>query len=182
MSLQIIRAPGRVVANPTTSFLTTAFPYGGTSLGLVTGFSIIPRGQKFVVWSESYGAVGDILQEDTQYDAMCMVRGWTDDAISILFAASEITTGSVSGHKIISRPTVTPGTSVYGTAIKVVYVPDNPKDVPAVILYAALPDLEEGESITWARSSELGMPIRFVCLLDGTGRMLKIGRLVDLPL
>lgn len=182
MTLQIIRAPGRLVANPTTSFLTTPFPYGGTYLGLVSGFSIIVLGEKFLVWSESYGTIGDVLQEDTRYEAMCLIRGWTDDAISELFAAAEQTTGSVSKHKVLSRPAVTPGTSVYGTAIKIVYVPDNPKDVPAVMMYAALPDLEENERITWARNEELGMPIKFMCLLDGSGRSLKIGPLVDLPL
>lgn len=182
MSLQIIRAPGRLVANPTTSLATTSFPYGGTYLGLTSGFSIVIVGQKFLVWSESYGAIGDVLQEDTQYEAMCLVRGWTDDAISELFASVEQSTGSISGHKVLSRPVVSPGVSVYGTAIKVLFVPDNPKDVPAVMLYAALPDLEENERITWSRSEELGMPIKFLCLLDGSGRAIKIGRLVDLPL
>jgi len=179
---RIVRAPGRLVCDPTDAFLTGTFPYGGTVLGIVSQYALAPLGSNLTIWYEGNGGPGDILEPSEEFAATCFLRGWDDDALMKVLGSSAVAAGSVSGHNVFSAPGNTPGKSALGRAHKFVFVPDNPIHAPACILYAAVPEWDQGARLHFGRTEELGMPVVFQCVRDSSDRILKVGRLVDLAL
>jgi hypothetical protein len=74
----------------------------------------------------------------------------------------------------------TPGGSQFDQAKTVLFAPDDAVNVPAVIAYRAIADIQDGEALSWQRTQELGMPMAFELLQGATGKILQIGRLADL--
>lgn len=179
---RIIRAPGTLVANPTAAFSSGTPPYGGAVLGLVRAFVLLPLGRGYTVWYEGLGEPGDLLEASNEYVAACFLRGWDDDAVEQCFAG-QYEEGAETKHAVFYEPgTAVPGASTLARAIKVAYVPDNPEEVPGVLLYRAVPEFQEGAEVAFQREEELGLPVVFQCIRDGSGRILRAGRLADLSL
>ena len=179
---RIIRAPGRIIVDPTQAFLGGVFPYGGTELGAVKGVSLASAASARVVMSEGIGAPSDILEANHRWAFSSVVRGWDDDAIEQLFPDA-YAEGAISQHASMKAPgSATPGASAMNRARKIVFVPDDPIHAPAVILYSAVAQLAEGSALSFARDEEVGLAIAWECFVDGSARILEVGRLVDLTL
>lgn len=177
---RVIRAPGRLVAGPTN--LSLAYPYGGTEVGKTRMVALTPVGENFRVLSEGLGEVTDVLEMSNRYVFSCVARGWDDDAVEQFFG-DNYTAGSVSGHALFSVPgSVVPGASGLTRAIKWLYVPDDPINVDAVIIYRGVPDWQEGTEIIMGREEEVLMPVAIECVRDTSDRILVVGRLADLSL
>jgi len=179
-----IRASGRLVVSPTTAFATTAYPYGGTEIGRVNMVQLTPIGSAYRVESEGLGEVTDILEGPIRWVLTCFARGWDDDAVT-KFLARGAAAGSDTQHQVYSVPgSYAPGASMLTRGLKVVYVPDDTVNVPALIAYRAVPDWTDGAELAFRRGSELGMPLVFECVRDtaNPGRVLKVGRIEDLAL
>lgn len=177
---RIIRAPGRLVADPTN--LTVAYPHGGTELGLVRLVIVQPLGSPFRVESEGLGEATDVLDGPEHYVFGCMLRGWDDDAVQTCLA-DHYTAGAISGHALFSAPgNAHPGGSAIPRAHAFLYVPDDVVNVPAVILYRGIPDWSDGAEMAMQRGDELGLAISIECLRNDDGHILQIGRMADLSL
>lgn len=179
---QVIRATGRIVINPTLDLATAEFPYGGTALGLVRLCVLQPIGESLLVEYEALGAVGAITRGSNWHTFACTVRGWNDTAIEELHT-NEQGTGTQTGRRTMSIPgSKYPGAKASARQIQLLFAPDDLLHVPAVLLYAAVPNWDPGITMQFDRKSELGLPLSFGCLGDLAGRVLSIGRLPDLEL
>lgn len=181
---RVIRAPGRLVVNPTTEFAAGTFPFGGTEIGKANLCALMPMGASYRVEYESLGEAGDVLEGSIRWVFSCFVRGWDDDAVQLLMPDG-YSAGATSQHSVFSAPGAqVPGSSALSRAVKLAYVPDDPLHVPGVLLYRAVPDWSDGAEIAYRRGSELGLPLAFECIRDTSSpaRILKIGRIVDLAL
>ena len=175
-----IKAPGRVVVNPTD--LSTAYPYGGTEVGRTNAAVWLPQGTMFRVESEGLGEATDVLEANNRCAFACFVRGWDDDAIAKFFSGN-YTAGSVSQHAVFSEPgTTTPGQSALSRAVILLYVPDDVIHVPAMLVYRGVPEWTDGAELALQRGSELGLPVTLDCIRDTNDNILSVGRLADLSL
>lgn len=177
--VRVIRAPGRLVVNPTD--LTTSYPYGGTEVGLTKTVAVKPLGDPYRVMSEGRGEITDYLEGDTRWVVGFYLRGFDDDALLLLHPDfAEV--GEITGHTSFRVPARgVPGASALPRARKLLYVPDDPINVPAVAIFRGIPDFDNGAEISFQRKQEFGMAMAVECLRDSANRILEIGRLADMP-
>lgn len=194
---RIIRGSGRIVINPTTSFATTAYPYGGTEIGKTNVCVVQPQGSVYRVEYESLGEVGDILEANIRYVFACFLRGWDDDGVQLLMAG-RYAAGATTQHAVFQEPgptgfaydadntvwtgTRVPGSSALSRAVVLAYVPDDTIHVPGVLVYRGVPEWSDGARVAFQRREELGIPLTIDCVRDSNDNIVKIGRLADLSL
>ncbi len=184
-----IRAPGRLVVNPTEAFHGGTFPYGGTEVGRSNLCVVQPLGTMFRVEYESLGEAGDILEANNNYVFACFLRGWDDEAIELLFSGN-YERGTITQHAVLHEPgrsddlaSSVPGASTLPRAMVLAYVPDDIVHVPGVLIYRGIPGWTEGAELVFQRGSELGLPLTVECLrTDIDNNILRIGRMADLML
>lgn len=176
-----LRAPGRLVVNPTD--LTRAFPYGGTEVGKTRLVVLQTLGVLFPIKSEGLGGEPtDVLEGPPQYVFSCFLRGWDDDAVRLFFRDNYVQ-GAVTGHSLMREPGLRrSGSSALGRAVALLYVPDNPEDAPAALVYRAVTDWADGAELAFQRGEELGIPLVGQCIRGATGKIVEVGRLADLSL
>jgi hypothetical protein len=176
-----LRSPGRLVAGPTN--LSLSYPYGGTEVGRAKLVVLTSLGQSFRVNCEGLGGEpSDILGSPSYYVFSCFLRGWDDDAVELFFQNNYVQ-GAVSGHSMIREPSNrVGGSSEYSRATSLLYVPDDPINSPAVMIYAGIPDFSDGAEVVFQRGEELGIALAVECVRGPTGKILEVGRLVDLSL
>ena len=177
---RIIRAPGRVIVNPTLDFNDYPYPYGGVEIGRTTGVVLRPLGSSFRVECEARGETTDVLESDNRYVLGMVIRGKDDDAVELLLSDG-YSEGAISQHAVWSAPGIsTPGESGWTRSVSIVYVPDDPVRVDAVMVYAGIPGWADGAEVTFSRGEEVVIPLAVECLSDGQDRIVAVGRLADL--
>lgn len=176
----VIRAPGRVVLNPTD--LSGEFPYGGTALGSLRQCALAPLGANYVVQCEGLGRPSDILHGTNRFLLSFFLRGWDDAALATLLPTSAAT-GATTQHQTLAAPaTQNTGGTALARAASFLVVPDDTVAVPCVLIYRGVVRWSAGAELMWQRREELGLPLSVECLRDGTSRVLQVGRLEDLTL
>lgn len=179
---KIARAPGRVVINPTIEPSTGTFPFGGKQIGKVNQARFTRTSAPIPIFHEGSGEIGDVLEGPNRYSFSCFLRGWDDDAISAMFG-TQASVGADSGHTVVLLPSlISPGKSAFARGLKVLYVPDDALNIPALLIYNAIPDMAEGADMMFQRGAELGVSMSFECTRDSYGRVAAIGRIGDLRL
>lgn len=177
---RIIRAPGRLVVAPTN--LSAAFPYGGKELGNTKLVVLSILGGSYKVNNEALGEITDVLDADKRFVFSCFIRGWDDDALQLLFA-DQYVVGSATGHAVYEEPGLSvPGSSAVDVARKLLFVPYDTVNVPALIMYRAVPDWGDNAQLVFNSSDDLGLAFAADLLRDASNRILKMGRLADLTL
>ena len=178
---RIIRGSGRVVIGPTD--LSNVYPHGGTEIGQTTTCMLQSFGTPLRIEYESLGEAGEVLEANKHIIFTCFVRGWDDDSIEQFFSTANYSEGSKTRHAVLKEPgSKVPGEASIARAVILLYVPDDPIHVPALLIYRGIPSLAEGAEIAWQRGTELGLPITVECLRDGNDLIYSAGRLADLSL
>lgn len=173
------RVSGRLLANPTQAFAGGTYPYGGTELGRVQDVELEPLSQQVVIEYELLGKVGAVINPGIRWRFRATLRGFDDDALALLFASSSAA-GELSQHRGLDVPgTLEVGGSADARSLLLVYVPDDPTDHPAIILWAAYPDWSDGARMRFDHRYDLTLPVVCECVEDSDGRCLSVGRLVD---
>jgi hypothetical protein len=192
-SVRTIRAPGRVVVDPTTSFHTTAYPYGGTEIGKVKMVVARAEGTPYRVFSEGLGEFQDVLEPAKLWTITMFLRGADNDAVEQLLAGG-YAEGTNTKHAVFSEPgdripgqsMLSPGGALTSRAVALAYVPDDTIHVNGMVAYRALPNFQATAELKFQRGEEFGLPLVFDCLYpDATwprtpSESLQIGRMNDL--
>jgi hypothetical protein len=186
---QVVRMPARLVASPTGSVLSGAFPYGGTALGetrdlkILYGFKIGQihdegfADEKFGGVRMSHGIV-----------ASCLLRAVDADAFSRVFMNSKV--GTWNDRKVYEAPKSTdtgykrPGSKWEDAGFKLLIAPFDEARHQFFVLYNALPVLDAQAEMNWDRSKEVGIWVGFhgACDTDATARRYDQGRMGSLAL
>jgi len=178
---RVLRAPGKLVVNP--SDLALDYPYGGVEVGKTRLVVLASFGSAVRIECEGLGGdASDVLERTNRYVFSCFLRGWDDDAVEQFFADNFVQ-GSVSGHALFREPGVrAPGASALSRAVALLYVPDDAVHNPSALIYRGVPDWSDGAELAFQRGEELGIPLAVDCLRGATGKIIEVGRLVDLTL
>lgn len=179
----VLRITGSLVANPTN--LTTPPAFGGQVLGLTTDVVFKPGLRAQELRAEEYGGEPVELLVGSETAVLgALLRGADGDAWSTVFENSTVSTPSGSPR------TDYPGTTRAGTygstrAIKLLYAPKNTEGHPALLIYKAIPLVEETAELAFSINREFGIPALFWSIRDTDGtnnRVYQLGRLEDLTL
>ncbi len=179
----IVRGPGRIVINPSTAFATTAYPHGGTEIGLAKDVTMTPLGNSKGIWNEAFGEFTDILQATNHWEFECLLRGWDDDALTQLFPGNRAA-GAVTQHGVFTFPgTRSPGeSSVDGTDVFLAFVPDNLIHSDGLVLYRGIPQWTPDTELAFQRGRDFEIPLTVIGLRNTSGNIGRIGRMPDLGL
>jgi hypothetical protein len=175
---------GRLCITPTD--LSQAFPHGGTALGEIKlgYFAFNPQYES--VEAEEHGQAKVEWMATRQTAAMVVVlREYDKDAITTLFP--NVAAGAGSGAQVISGGTfgstiVKPGSLASDKAVKLLFSPRSFNYHPGIILYQAIPLLQETGQLGLALNVEFGFPAIFYATPRNDGLLYKIGKLEDLTL
>lgn len=180
--LNIRRIHARLVADPTN--LSTAFPYGGTALGLAKEMHFRPKVRSRPITAEELGRQTiDVLYAGESATFAAVLRDYDDDALAAIWQQTE--TGSTGRTSLLLKPkTGSPRAGSLGSArsIKLLVAPTDEERDPFLILYRAIPLVEDSADLSFAIKDELGIGVVFFGIPDSSDRVYAVARKEDLSL
>ena len=181
LSSRILRAPSRVIVGPTN--LSSAAPYGGKYVGHTKSVALVTTRNLVRIEDEGLGEASDILESRNQYVFSCILRGWDDDAVELLFPG-QYSAGAVSGRAIFKSPgTLLPGRSALSRGVKILIVPDDVDNAPACLMHRVVCDVADQSQLDWSAQNEFGLTLTGHCMRGASvSRIIEVGRLADLSL
>lgn len=182
-SASIIRVPGRLIASPIDLGLPE--PYGGTYLGTCRDQEFIVEPILRPVWNQVWGAWSTVIYGGEKPTFRAVVRYM--DADMLLTAMFKPFSPGSSGTGFRFRPGGTTsntraGTALTGTSIKLMFAARAPLSHPSVILYNAVPALDEAARLQFSLGEEFGLAVAFFGTPDTSGRVYEVGRVGNLTL
>jgi hypothetical protein len=178
----IISVPGRLSFGP--SNLTTAYPHGGTALGIVQDIAITLEQPTQYVLAEEYGnqkIEGIVSGEGCAIGAV--LRSWDRDAITRVFKNTAL--GAVTGKRRVAASTQTDpsiGIRLSGRSIVLVFTPDDVERHPMFLMRRALPAIKETSEVAMRLDVELSLPVFFYGIRDTAGLLYDWGMARDITL
>ena len=164
----VLRVPGRLVINPTD--LTGTLPYGGTELGVVGETSLLPAQQAYLIRAEEYGGVP---VEAIQAGEAWALRSFDADALARVFSSAG--SDAVAQQPYVASPGTAVGTKVSARAVKLAFCPEDYDRHPFLILYSALPLVEETARLRLSGAAGLEIPVVFHATYDASSRLIWWG-------
>ena len=184
-SSNIRELPGDLVINPTD--LTVPSPYGGTKLGEVRA-KIFRFGIKTTMsTAEELGNItveGRYVGEAAIFAAI--LREFDADAIETIFPNTPV--GQAGRDPVIEfDPTevgLEPGLKLSTSAVKLLFVPRAIEEHEHVLLYLAMPAIEETAELRCAFQQEIGIAVFFVGIPSAAAGMkvYQIGKRTEISL
>ncbi len=176
----ILRVPGRFVADPTD--LSIDSPFGGTARGMASDVIFRPNLRRKEIRAEEHGGeIVDFVKTGQSPQIAAFVRGFDPDMTLKIFEGSSV--GTKTGKSKVDYPTdAAPGTLGSSTGFVLLYAPDNIEEHPAILLYNAIPLLEEVSELRFALKTELGIPVLFYGIRDATNRVYQMALMEELAL
>jgi hypothetical protein len=181
-SYNVVWNPGFLVMNPTN--LSAAYPYGGTELGVLKACVFRPGAQTRLHPAEEWGGV---VVEATNYGYQpvfaAVLRSWDKDMLAKAFPNTA--EGAVSQERVIRHTPNSgnrPGYRLSNVGFKLLWAPEDTVQGRGLILYNALPAVEEAAEMAHSMEDEFGIGVVFYGSPDATGRVFEQGKLSDLTL
>ena len=163
----LLRQPGRLVVTPTSIAAGQSFPYGGTSLGytlegcvLKYDLDVEPLTAEDVTGPFDYLFLGGEEAPTLEVDLL----KWDDDAVSKAFPGLLSAAGASTGTRVAQYPGIPKGSLMSGqtgTALKLLFCPDDARGGKFVLLRAAMPLLRESAELRMRRADPLTLPLVF---------------------
>lgn len=182
--VNIIRVPGRLIANPAN--LTTPPNYGGTMLGIHRDLEIHFEAKHYFVKAEEWGQCPvELVYCGQAAHLKGFARGVDKDALAALWPYS--TPGGGGDTVISDTPVGNTGNTRAGTlmstfALKLLFAPLDNTNHPFVVLYKAVPTIPENAFFPLTRSEEIAFPFAFRAIPDSSGRAYAIGKATSISL
>ncbi len=180
--LNIRRIPGRLVKNPTD--LAAAFPHGGTPLGVTRDMEFRMGIQTTAITAEEFGAqqIEYVYAGELAIFA-AVLREYDVDAVQQIFPdAVAGTCGQLPNINYNVTGSKRSGLLLSSKSFKLVFSPDALDRDPFVVLYKAIPLVEETSLMALSLSEELGVGVVFAGIPDGTDRVYTVGNREDIIL
>ena len=175
-----LKVNGKICWDPTD--LTTAFPHGGTALGLVRGSALRVRTSNHVLRAEEWGGVAvDAVYMAEEYVFACILSGWDTDAVTTL--QRDQTAGAATARRVLRSRLQNEDTRVgklVSTNSGKLYFSPIAAQHPGVLFRCALPMPEESGTWSFNLSEEFGVPMVFLAAPDSTGEPAQVGLIDDL--
>lgn len=178
---RVLRVGGRLAVNP--SNLASAWPHGGTGLGLVQDVAIRVRSSVHEIAEEPWGIEpSEVILGGESVALVAALRTWDATALATVFPSGA--TGSVTGERVVTYPGASwkAGTQLYAGRVVLLFTPTDQENHPAALFYAACPVLDDDVSLRLQLDQEHLVAVRFVCARDASARVYAYGRLRDLSL
>lgn len=180
----VLQVPGRLSYNPTS--LSLDYPHGGTALGIVRQISVRPAVAHQEIKAEEFGVeTVDILYIGEAWVLTAILRSFDNDMLGVVWANTK--TPGTSGKRTVEYPgtgasPVRAGSLVSNRSVKLVFTPDDTQHHPMLILYRALPMIQESTEISLALNLKFEIAVAFVGIRDASGRIVAFGMKEDLTL
>lgn len=180
----IQRTPGQLVWNPTN--LAAAEPYGGTYLGVTRDKEFTPAPIVRPIWNEAAATYTDAIYGGERVVFKAILRYPDADAITTT-AFKAITVGGVGTHWLF-RPMGTTANTRAGTSLSagrsgvLLFAPRAPLYHDAILLYNAVPAIDEAAKLQMSLGEEYGLAVAFYGTPDSSGRVYDTGLLATLSL
>lgn len=180
---KIFRFPGRLIKSPTS--LSAVAPYGGTELGIARNMVFRLGIKTTPSQAEELGRTVAVTLVGEEAVLACVLRTYDNDAISTLFPNT--TAPTLGRHRLIDGRASGSGINragynLAGKAVALLFVPKAVEEHPAILIYNAVPVIDEAAELQASIGAEFGIACMFKALPDSTGRDYSIGSLSDLTL
>ena len=179
----LIRVPGRLSHTPTS--LATAYPHGGTALGLASVVLRFVEPTFLVTAAEWGGAVVDLIDGGLHPVLDCEIREVTDpDALAIVFPCNAAgAAGGPTLSYVVDSSTHRAGRRLGDTLSRVlVFTPDNADEHPWIILRRAVPALRESVELAMRANTTATLRVLWYATADSNKKAFDWGRRRDLVL
>lgn len=171
---RVLRLTGHLCINPTD--LSTAFPHGGTALGMVRDAEFRPNDDTYWITAEEWGrapVAGLSTGSDPTFTGV--LRDFDPDAVNSIFANTGTTAGDIK--PVLGSAfggTVTAG--ALRATTKLCFSPRAVQDHPFLILYVACPYLLKEAVLQMSTMEELVVAFGFKALPDSAGKTYQFGK------
>ena len=175
---KVLRTPGKLALGATN--LATAYPHGGTAIGVVDIVHVAPTMVTVPIREEAFGAeVIDYLYLGESYVCTVALRQYDDETLDTLFPNTAA--GSSSGTSVVSHPgAVRAGTLMNTLGVVLTFTPNDTTNHPAWIARNAIPMIEETERLRQTVRRELVYPAMFAFIRPASGNAFDMGLIEDL--
>jgi hypothetical protein len=174
----IIRVPGVLIWNPTS--LSGSAPYGGTYLGTTRGISFKSNPRYRPLWDETSGSVLDLIYAgEGPCELKAIVRYPDSDMLTT--AAEKAVQTTAGGVAFLFRPQGTTANTRAGRLMSagagvLLFAPHAATAHPMVLIYNAIPMLDEDLELRFSQKEEWGLGVSFMGTPDASGRVYAHGR------
>jgi len=180
---------GRLVANFTDITTSALALSSGEHLGEIrAGVFMINHSAEEVTAEEFGGKRVDYVRTGDSAALTAVLREFDATSLSLIFP--NVTTSSKTGRPIIkgrsfattaSTDTIKrSGSFASDKAMKLLFLPNSPDQVPAIIIYSAIPVPDAAGELALTNKAEAGFPVAFQATHDVNGHLYQIGLLADL--
>lgn len=168
---------GWLCKNPTN--LSIPFPHGGTPIGLVRDGAFRPGIRTRIITAEEFGgtAVEGIYAGESCV-LTCLLREFDEDAMVSVFPNYTTVVRYAPGDDRDVRP----GNLSTDRKIALLFSPRDLDDNPFIILYVAMPLVQEAMELQLMLSTEATMAVMFQGIPDGAGRCYEMGDRTEITL
>lgn len=175
----IYRSPGRLVKNPTS--LTSAYPFGGTELGIARDMAFKPMIATRKLIAEEFKSPVEVILTGTQAVMTGVMRTWDNSMMSTLFP--EVTTSSAGDVGIVDTVAgARPGYPLTRKACVLLFSPLAVDLHKSILIYNAVPIVDEAFEMRLSLAEEFGLPFAFQAIPDAYGRSYAIDLRANLSL
>jgi len=171
-----LKLRGKLVKDPTD--LSAVYPHGGTELGVIHEMIFSPNIKTSYVRAWEFGNTkveGVYAGEGAVIG--CTLKEFDSDALGAVFP-------NVSGTTIRGIASATsanfPGYLLSNKSMVLLFSPHATTNHPAILIYKAIPEVEETMRIQMHRKFYLGMPVIFSALPNTAGLSYEVGLLSNL--
>lgn len=177
----ITKIPGKLCVNPTD--LTTAFPHGGTGLGVVRNILFRPETRYVDVIAEEFGERVESIAVAQGCVLVGTLQSWDDEALRHIFWNT--VEGTVSSRRKViegSSGTNRAGHLLSSRSVVLCFSPDDTDRQPMLLIRRALPFAQESMEATLAINSDIALAFGFAGIRDTSGRLYEFGMRKDITL
>lgn len=174
---KIIRAPGRLIVNPTD--LNSPPAFGGIEIGIHRDIEMRFNQQYYWIFAEEYSTSVDAISCPDEAEIRAYARGMDASGIQYMFPS---TSAGAMGDRVIQDFDFTGGvragallTEVF-TNMSLMFAPKDYDRHPFVIFHRVIPWLDEAAAMPLSRVEELSYAVAFRALPDVSGKSYTIGR------